>query len=182
MMNIKPRAAGGYIVLLLIIIAVMAGHIVSSRYMPDVCFIDPWQLIAFELLLYVTVCYLWDRRSGALEAFLKALGMAAARLGLAAVTAVLDAEGVSYDVERKRVRKQGEERTFTHVHVEEQFPFELTLYPANQAHYVFKSSITGKAIERASIAAVPCTLWQRPVSLMPVSRCMARQSMAIGLV
>jgi hypothetical protein len=89
MMNVKPRAAGGYIVLLLIIIAVMAGHIVSSRYMPDVCFIDPWQLIAFELLLYVTVCYLWDRRSGALGAFLKALGMAAGRLGLAAVTALV---------------------------------------------------------------------------------------------
>ncbi len=71
---------------------------------------------------------------------------------LAAVTAVLDAEGVAYDVERKRVRKQGEERTFTHVHVQEQFPFELTLYAANQVHCVSKSSITGKAIERASIA------------------------------
>ena len=30
--------------------------------------------------------------------------------------------------------------------------FELTLYPEDKAHYVFKSSITGKAIERASIA------------------------------
>ena len=57
-----------------------------------------------------------------------------------------------YDVERKRVRKQGEERIFTHVHVKDRFPFELTIYPADKAHYVFKSSITGKAIERASIA------------------------------
>jgi len=32
------------------------------------------------------------------------------------------------------------------------FPFELTIYAVKQAHYVFKSSITGKAIERASIA------------------------------
>ena len=88
MMNIKPRAAGGYIALLLVIIAVMAGYIVSSRYMPDASLVEPWQLIAFELLLYVTLCYLWDRRSGALEAFLKALGMAAGRLGLSALTAL----------------------------------------------------------------------------------------------
>ncbi len=69
-----------------------------------------------------------------------------------AVTAALDRELVVYDVERKHVRKQGEERVFTHVHVKDQFPFELTIYPANKAHYVFKSSITGKGIERASIA------------------------------
>ena len=68
------------------------------------------------------------------------------------ITASLDAEGYQYDVERKRVRKQGEERVFTHVHVQDRFPFELTVYAADQAHYVFKSSITGKPIERASIA------------------------------
>lgn len=88
MMHIKPKAAGGYIALLLVIIAVMAGYIVSSRHMPDVSLVDPWQLIAFELLLYVTMCYLWDRRSGAPEAFLKALGMTAGRLGLSALTAL----------------------------------------------------------------------------------------------
>ncbi|MEK6248242.1 MAG: HD domain-containing protein [Planctomycetales bacterium] len=69
-----------------------------------------------------------------------------------AVTAALDEEGAIYDVERKRVRKDGEERIFTHVHLQDRFPFELTIYAANKAHYVFKSSITGKAIERASIA------------------------------
>ena len=68
------------------------------------------------------------------------------------VTAALDAEGFVYDVERKRVKKNDEERVFTHVHVRDRFPFELTVYAADQAHYVFKSSITGKAIERASIA------------------------------
>jgi hypothetical protein len=57
-----------------------------------------------------------------------------------------------YDVERKRVRKHGEERIFTHIHVRDRFPVELTLYAADKAHYVFKSSITGKAIERASLA------------------------------
>ena len=69
-----------------------------------------------------------------------------------AVAAALDAEGIAYEVERKRVRKQGVEQTFTHIHARDRFPFELTIYSANMAHYVFKSSITGKAIERASIA------------------------------
>jgi hypothetical protein len=69
-----------------------------------------------------------------------------------AVAAALDAEGLSYQVERKRVRKQGKEQTFVHIHVTDRFPFELTIYAASMAHYVFKSSITGKAIERASIA------------------------------
>ena len=71
---------------------------------------------------------------------------------LEAVTTALDSEGFVYDVERKRVRKNGEERVFTHVHVQDRFPIELTIYAANKAHYVFKSSVTGKAIERASIA------------------------------
>ena len=68
------------------------------------------------------------------------------------VAAVLDEQGLPYEVERKRVRKHGEERTFVHIHVNDRFPFELTIYAADKAHYVFKSSITGKAIERASIA------------------------------
>ena len=54
--------------------------------------------------------------------------------------------------ERKQVRKHGEERIFVHIHVNDRFPFELTIYAGDKAHYVFKSSITGKAIERASIA------------------------------
>ena len=69
-----------------------------------------------------------------------------------AVAAALDDEGFSYEVERKRVRKQGEEQMFVHIHVDDRFPFELTIYAGDKAHYVFKSSITGKAIERASIA------------------------------
>ncbi len=69
-----------------------------------------------------------------------------------AVTSALDEEHLLHDVERKQVRKNGECTTFTHIHLAEQFPIELTVYPSNKAHYVFKSSITGKAIERASIA------------------------------
>ena len=36
--------------------------------------------------------------------------------------------------------------------IKDTYPFELTMYPSDKAHYVFKSSITGKGIERASIA------------------------------
>ncbi len=68
------------------------------------------------------------------------------------MAAALDEEGFSYEVQRKRVRKQGQEQTFVHVHVTDRFPFELTVYRSDMAHYVFRSSITGKAIERASIA------------------------------
>lgn len=71
---------------------------------------------------------------------------------LEAVTHVLDQEGLPYDVERKRVCKQGEQRIYEHVHVPGEYLMELTVYPARQVHHVFKSSITGKAIERASIA------------------------------
>lgn len=71
---------------------------------------------------------------------------------VAAVSAALEAEGIAHEVQRKRVRKHGEERQFTHVHIQDRFTFELTIYPADKAHYVFKSSVTGKAIERASIA------------------------------
>src|SRR5437763_6620224 len=64
------------------------------------------------------------------------------------VTAALEAEGLQFDVERKHIETHGEARVFTHVY--DTFNFELTVYPEDKAHYVFKSSITGKAIERAS--------------------------------
>jgi hypothetical protein len=67
------------------------------------------------------------------------------------VTDVLQQEGFQYDLERKQVVKHGESRVFTHIHVYARFNFELTVYPEDKAHYVFRSSITGKAIERASI-------------------------------
>src|SRR5437667_574644 len=67
------------------------------------------------------------------------------------VTELLEQEGYQYDVERKQVVKHGEARVFTHIHVHGRFNFELTVYAEDKAHYVFKSSITGKAIERASV-------------------------------
>lgn len=69
----------------------------------------------------------------------------------ALVTELLQNEGVQFDLERKRVLKHGEERVFTHIHVFSRYNLELTVYAEDKAHYVFRSSITGKAIERASI-------------------------------
>ncbi len=77
---------------------------------------------------------------------------------LTLVTNLLDELEIPYDVEWKRIIKHSEERVFTHVHVFDRNNFELTLYPEDKAHYVFKSSITGKAIERASIAELEAIL------------------------
>ena len=68
------------------------------------------------------------------------------------VVHTLDEAGYVFDVERKQIRKHGEERVYQHIHIAGEHAFELTIYAANLAHYVFKSSITGKAIERMSIA------------------------------
>jgi hypothetical protein len=73
---------------------------------------------------------------------------------LSALTSVLDDHGVPYDIERKRIVKLGEERHFTHIHVRDRFTYELTVYPLDKIGYVFKSSITGKPIEKATIATL----------------------------
>jgi len=67
------------------------------------------------------------------------------------VSDILQNEGFQFDLERKQVLKHQEARIFTHIHVYDRFNFELTVYPDDKAHYVFRSSVTGKAIERASI-------------------------------
>lgn len=66
------------------------------------------------------------------------------------VTAILDEQNYRYTVEKKRIIKHNTERFFTHIHVEDRYNVELTLYPEDKAHYIFKSSITGSAIERAT--------------------------------
>src|SRR5262249_25706224 len=71
--------------------------------------------------------------------------------GVGLITDLLENEGYQFDVERKQVVKHNEARIFTHIHIYDRFNFELTVYPEDKAHYVFKSSVTGKAIERASI-------------------------------
>jgi hypothetical protein len=67
------------------------------------------------------------------------------------VTAALEREGFQFDLERKQVVKHNEARVFTHIHVFDTFNVELTVYPEEKVHYVFRSSITGKAIEQATI-------------------------------
>lgn len=74
------------------------------------------------------------------------------------LTSLLSDMGYRFEVERKQVRKHGEERTFTHVHLVDRFEIELTIYDADKANYGFKSSITGKLIERASIAELEAFL------------------------
>jgi hypothetical protein len=70
---------------------------------------------------------------------------------VSSVTNVLDEHQLSYTIERKRVIKHNEERMFTHLHLTDQYNFELTLYPTDKIAYAFKSSITGRAIERATL-------------------------------
>ncbi|MBX3426484.1 MAG: tRNA adenylyltransferase [Pirellulales bacterium] len=69
-----------------------------------------------------------------------------------AVVGVLQGDGLVPEVERKSVRKHGEQRVYAHVHVHDRFRFELTVYASAEARVVFKSSITGKPIERAGAA------------------------------
>ncbi|HEX8915488.1 MAG TPA: HD domain-containing protein [Humisphaera sp.] len=76
------------------------------------------------------------------------------------VTAVLRQEQLPFTVERKRVIKQGEERVFTHVRTHDRFDFELTVYAADKVNYPFKSSITGRTIERATAAELEALLKQ----------------------
>ena len=72
---------------------------------------------------------------------------------LSAVTTMLEDERLVHTIERKRVHKHGEERVFTHVHLADDagHSFELTVYGTDKVNYPFKSSITGRLIERATI-------------------------------
>ncbi len=80
-----------------------------------------------------------------------------------AVALELEDEHIVFDLERKEVRKDGEARVFHHLHVHDQFPIELTIYPTSKLGYGFKSSITGKSIERAGPAELKCH-WLAPTA------------------
>jgi hypothetical protein len=77
---------------------------------------------------------------------------------LALVVDALDEAGLPHDVERKRIVKYGEERVFTHIHIADRYNYELTVYAEDKVTYNFKSSITGKPIEKASIAELEAAL------------------------
>ena len=68
-----------------------------------------------------------------------------------AIANCLDDVGVHFELERKRIQKDGEARVFTHIHVKDEFPVELTVYHPSLLGFRFKSSITGKPIERANV-------------------------------
>ena len=68
------------------------------------------------------------------------------------ITNGLDELGVFYELQRKRIQKDGDARVFTHIHVKDEFPIELTVYHPSQLGFRFRSSITGKPIEKASLA------------------------------
>lgn len=70
---------------------------------------------------------------------------------LSAVTAELDFHGCHYDIEFKQATKAGTMQTYRHVHVYDRFEFELTVYPLSRSNEMFRSSITGKPIEKANL-------------------------------
>lgn len=84
-----------------------------------------------------------------------------------AICHVLEQEGIHCEVEEKLVRKEGQLRRYTHIHFETRYPFELTVYPANMVGHVFRSSITGRPMERASIAQLASLLGEAVTSEGP---------------
>lgn len=66
------------------------------------------------------------------------------------VTSELDFHGLQYDVQYKRLVKAGERQLYKHVHVVDVYEFELTVYPTSKSSFPFRSSITGKPIEKAN--------------------------------
>jgi hypothetical protein len=69
---------------------------------------------------------------------------------VSSLTSLLEDEGYEFAVERKRIIKHGEARLFTHIHIKQRFPIEITVYATDKINYPFKSSITGKTIEKAN--------------------------------
>lgn len=67
---------------------------------------------------------------------------------------LLEREGYASELERKKISKHGEQRVYNHIHIKTAYSVELTVYAADKSSYPFKSSITGKAIERAGAAEV----------------------------
>ena len=68
----------------------------------------------------------------------------------ASVVQEVDRLGFPCELIRKRFRKSGECVTFTHVHIRDTYPIELTVYRLGDMGRRFRSSITGKPIETAS--------------------------------
>lgn len=70
----------------------------------------------------------------------------------ALVADMLEQAGYDCQIEHKRVLKDRQQRVFTHIHIQADYPVEITVYDADKAAFPFRSSITGKPIERADAA------------------------------
>lgn len=80
---------------------------------------------------------------------------------LDAVVRCLEDQSLPHEVERKEVRKDGEHTVYQHIHVREAFEIELTVYRESMRSYGFKSSITGKRIESATMAQLDALLQEQ---------------------
>ncbi|KAA1258968.1 hypothetical protein LF1_14930 [Rubripirellula obstinata] len=67
------------------------------------------------------------------------------------ITTELEDLNLFYQLERKQIVKDGQQRVFTHIHVRDEFEIELTVYHPSQLGYRFRSSITNKPIESAGL-------------------------------
>lgn len=67
------------------------------------------------------------------------------------ITTELEDLNLFYQLERKQIIKDGQQRVFTHIHVRDEFEIELTVYHPSQLGYRFRSSITNKPIESAGL-------------------------------
>jgi len=79
---------------------------------------------------------------------------------LSALTDTLDDHALAYTVEHKHINKLGQSNVYTHVHLQARFPIELTVYTRAQHRTVFRSSITGKSIERANLKELEARIAQ----------------------
>lgn len=79
---------------------------------------------------------------------------------LPSLTDVLDDHGLTYTIEQKNITKLGKSTVYTHVHLDLMFPIELTVYRRADHRTVFRSSITGKPIERANLTELETVLQQ----------------------
>ena len=90
---------------------------------------------------------------------------------VAAIRDILEAEGVSFEIDRKRTGEEQSEQPFTRLHVRGRFPVELRVYPAGMVHCDIRNAVVGRVMERASIAELESLIeaehpempWEAPV-------------------
>ncbi|MCR4426549.1 MAG: roadblock/LC7 domain-containing protein [Firmicutes bacterium] len=81
------RVVRVYVATLFLLVAALLSLLVLRRDMAGVAPVDTWQSVAFELLVYLTVASVSDRRSPAGRVITRAAGMAGVRAGFAVVVA-----------------------------------------------------------------------------------------------